>query len=211
MKDITKSKNISPYNIPADLETGDYPDPAQLSFITDISNRVLWLQGEVDETWLEYARHIMLWNREDAGIPVEKRKPIKLIFFTCGGSLDINNSLVDIITLSKTPVYGYNIGYAASAGCFIYMSCHKRYALKNAYFVIHNGSGEFAGTYEQVAAAMDNYQEQIQELGNFILNHSTIPVDVLNENIANDWYLNSTKAVEYGFCDGIIDDIDQLL
>ena len=119
------------------------PDPSLLWYYEDLEDRVYQLVGEVDEGLLDFSRHVIRWNREDKGKPVEERKPIKLFFFSPGGSLDINYSVIDIIRLSKTPIIGINMGVCCSAAAYIYLACHKRYMLPHSYFVFHQGLSLF--------------------------------------------------------------------
>ena len=125
----------------------------------------------------------------------------------------MNNALVDIIKMSKTPVYAYNMGEAASAACFIFMACHKRYAMPKSTFLLHKGSTtNMGGTYDQVAAEMDEYERLIEELSMFILKHSKISAEELLKNLGGEWYVTAEKAYqEYGFVDGIVENIDELL
>ena len=136
------------------------------------------------------------------------RVPIKLLFFSYGGDLDVNNVLIDTISMSKTPVIGINCGQAASAACFIYLSCHKRYTFPNAEFLIHQGAGAFEGTYEQVCSALMNYQQQIERIGEFVLARTNIPEDVFQEHFTQDWYLSAEEAVDYGMASKIIKSLD---
>ena len=110
--------------IPQNVENLHLPDPSLLQFYKNYDNRIIWIDDEITEMTLEYAKMIMQWNFEDKqnNIPIEERKPIKILFFSPGGSLEVNNSLVDTITLSETKVIGINVGVAASSGCFIYRS-----------------------------------------------------------------------------------------
>lgn len=199
--------------IPDSVENLQLPDPELVTFYRNLENRVIWLDSEVDEYSLEYGRLIIDWNREDKGKPVEDRKPIKLMVMSPGGALDINNALIDIIKLSKTPVYSYNIGTADSAACFIFMACHKRFALPKSTFLLHKGStSNMSGTYDQVASAMDEYERLIGELASFILKHSKITPEVLAQNLGGEWYVTAKQAHEdYGFVDEIVTDIDDLL
>jgi len=199
--------------IPASVENMKLPAPELITYYKNLENRTIWLDTEVDDIYLEYGRYIIEFNREDQGIPVEERKPIKLMFMSPGGSLEINNAMIDLIKLSKTPIYGYNIGVAASAACFIFMSCHKRFALPNSVFLLHKGStSNMGGTYDQVAAEMEEYERQIGELAKFIIAHSKIDVDTLAENLSGEWYVTAEEAfVDFGFVDSIVEDIDELL
>ena len=108
-------------------------DPSLLNFYNDLEERIYWLTGSIDNLTLDLVQYIIKWNREDKGIPIEERKPIRLIIFSDGGLIDVEESIVSFIRLSKTPVYGIDVGMVASAASLIYISCHKRYALPNAY------------------------------------------------------------------------------
>lgn len=198
--------------IPENLETAKLPDPSILTYYRNLENRILWLDSEVDDIWLQYERQIIEWNRDDYGKPTETRTPIKLCFYSYGGDLDINESFISLIKLSKTPIIGINMGQACSAGCFIFMACHKRLALQGARFLLHQGSANnISGTYEQVVSCVMEYQRQIENLCKYIKEHSTIPDDVLEERICTEWYMTADEAVEYGICDAIVSDIDEIL
>lgn len=199
--------------IPQNVENLQLPDPSLLQFYRNYENRILWIDDEITTMTLEYAKMIMQWNFDDKAndIPIEERVPIKVIFFSPGGDLEVNNCLVDTIQLSKTPVIGVNVGMAASSGCFIYLACHKRYTFPTAEFLLHKGAGQFSGTYDVVISAIMNYQRQIEELGNFVLSHTNIPEEIFEENFATDWYLSSKEAIEYGVADKIITSLDEII
>ena len=199
--------------IPQNVENMQLPNPELLTFYKNFEDRTLWIDSEISDYSIEYAKYIMQWNKIDKqnNIPVNERTPIKSLFFSPGGDLNVNNMLVDTILLSTTPVIGINCGMAASAGCFIYLSCHKRYTLPNAQFLIHQGAGKFEGTYDIVVAAIMNYQREIENLGKFVLSRTKIPEEIFNENFATDWYLDAQEALEYGLCERVIESLDEIL
>lgn len=199
--------------IPQNVENVHLPNPELLTFYRNYEDRILWIDDEINEYSIEYAKYIMQWNKDDkdSGIKKEDRKPIKLLFFSPGGDLTVNNLLVDTIALSETKVIGINCGMAASAACFIYLSCHERYVLPNAQFLIHQGAGTFDGTYEIVVAAIMNYQREIENLGKFVLSRTNIPEDVFYDNFSTDWYLDADEAIEYGLCSKIIKSLDEII
>lgn len=199
--------------IPQNAENLQLPDSSLLQFYKNYENRILWIDDEITTMTLEYAKMIMQWNFEDKqkNIPKEVRTPIKVIFFSPGGDLEVNNCLVDTIQLSETSVIGINVGMAASSGCFIYLACHKRYTFPTAEFLIHKGAGQFAGNYDEVVAAILNYQRQIEELGNFVLTRTKIPNDVFEEHFSTDWYLSAKEAIELGVADGYITSLDEII
>lgn len=191
--------------------TANVPDPSLLWYYEDLEDRVYQLVGEVDEGLLDFSRHVIRWNREDRGIPVENRKPIKLFFFSPGGSLDINYSVIDIIRLSKTPIIGINMGVCCSAAAYIYLACHKRYMLPHSYFVFHQGSSQMSGTYGEVVAIMTDYQNQVAELSSFMEERTTYSIEEITDNIVTEWYVREEEALEKGVCHEVIEDIEVLL
>ena len=199
--------------IPQSVENLQLPDPTLLQFFKNYENRILWIDSEISEYTLEYAKMIMQWNFEDEqnNIPIEERTKVKILFFSPGGDLEVNNCLVDTILLSKTPIVGVNVGMAASSGCFIYLACHKRLTFPTAEFLIHQGAGSFSGSYEIVVSAIMNYQRQIEELGDFVLSRTNIPEEVFNENFSTDWYLSAKEAIEYGVSHKIITSLDEII
>lgn len=198
-------------NMEDDLENMKLPSPELVMFYKNLNERTLWLDCDVDANWLEYERLIIQINRADKGIDPKDRKPIRLMFFSYGGDLHINNSLINTIELSQTPVYGYNMGVSASAGCYIFLACHKRYSLKSAQFLLHKGSGSFGGTYDEVICQVENYTRQIEELADFLLKHTKIPPEMLEEKLGTEWYLSAAEAVQLGICDEIITSMDQIV
>lgn len=199
--------------IPQNVENLQLPDPSLLQFYKNCENRIIWIDDEITTMTLEYAKMIMQWNFDDKknNIPIEERKPIKVIFFSPGGDLEVNNCLVDTIQLSQTPVVGVNVGVVASSGCFIYLACHKRYTFPTAEFLLHKGAGQFQGNYNEVVAAIMNYQRQIDELGEFVLSRTNIPQKVFDENFATDWYLSAKEAIEYGVAEKYIASLDEII
>ena len=198
--------------IPHEVENLQLPSPELITYYRNLENRVLWLDSDVNDYWLEFSRKIIEWNRDDKDIPIEQRKPIRLMFFSYGGSLDINNALVDTIKLSKTPVYGINVGQACSAGCFIYLACHKRFAFPNAVFLVHQGSTEgISGNYNEVVSYIMEYQRKVEELVVYLKKNTKIPDNILEERIDTEWFISAQEAVQYGMCDKIIESLDEVL
>ena len=200
-------------SIPKDVENLQLPDPSLLQFYKNYENRIIWIDDEITTMTLEYSKMIMQWNFEDKqnNIPAKEIKPIKVIFFSPGGDLEVNNCLVDTIQLSITPVIGVNVGMAASSGCFIYLACHDRLTFPSAEFLIHKGADKFSGSYNDVVAAIINYQRQIEELGKFVLSRTNIPEDIFYENLEHDWYLSANEAVQMGVSHRIINSLDEII
>lgn len=192
--------------------TMQLPDPDLAQYWEDLKNRIVWINDEITENTLDLVSKIIYWNREDKDIPVEARKPIRIIFFSPGGSLEVQDTLVSMIKLSKTPIYGVALGMVASAASMIYLATHKHYALPNAYFILHRGSCQnISGDYANVQNAMEDYRRQVERLEKFYIENTKIPEEVIKEKLNSDWYVRGEKTIEYGLVDEWVTDINTLL
>lgn len=188
------------------------PDDSLLSFYTDLEERIFWVSDEINNYSLNLAHYILKWNREDRGIPVEKRKPIKLLIHSLGGELDIFRVLSDLIELSETPVYGINLGNAYSAAGLILLSCHKRFGLKSSNVLFHKGSCDgISGSFSEVAAFMDEYEKQVAELSEVILKKTKFTKEEVEKNMNGDWYVSAEDCVKHGVYDKIITSIFEII
>ena len=198
MQEYTEDKNL--------------PDPVMRRFYKDFARRVLWLDTEVTDGFLEFGKFILQWNAEDADKPVEERVPIKLMFFSPGGSLYVNNAMVDIISMSKTPVYGYNMGMAFSAACFMFLACHKRFALPSSSFMLHKGNAAMEGDTINIENTAADYKRSVARLIDLVVTRTTIPKNVANKKMNSDWFITAQDAHEkYGFVDEILTDMEQVV
>lgn len=185
------------------------PDPSLLQYYQDKQNRVIWMLGEVNDAAFDWVSEILQWNREDKDLPVEERKPIRLLISNYGGSLEEARMLIEIIKLSKTPVYGMAIGICASAASLIYLACHKRYATRNITLMLHQGSCQnLQGSYSEIQSFTENYKRDIEEMTEFYKNNTKFPSKIIDERMAKgDWYIRIDEALENGAVDELIEDI----
>lgn len=184
-------------------------DPSLVNFYSDLENRTYWLSDEINNYTFDLVQYIVRWNREDKDIPVEQRKPIRIIIDCPGGHLSVSETVSNIIKMSKTPVYGIALGYVASGATVIYLSCHKKFALPNSVFVLHKGScSGVSGTYDEIVAFARDYEKQMETLINFYIDNTNYTEEEIEENIQTDWYIRTGEALEKGIVDKLVTDID---
>ena len=186
-------------------------DPSLVQYYHDLANRSIWIDGEINASTLDIVSKIIRWNREDKDKSIEERKPIKLFFLSSGGDLEIEETVVSIIRLSQTPVWGIAMGMVASAASLIYLSCHKRFALPNAYLIIHQGSAQMGGNYDQMVAAMKDYEEQIERMTKFYIENTDYTEEEIRANIKTDWYVRGEELLERKLITDWVSTIDELL
>ncbi len=195
--------------IPPQAENLHLPDPSLLNYYKDIDRRLYWLVGAVDASLYELVQHIINCNYEDKDIPVKDRKPIRIIVASPGGSLEVEQTLVAIMEASATPVWCIAIGMCASAASMIYLAGHKRFATRNAYWMLHQGGCDnLEGSYQQIMSFMAKYQMDIEEMAEFYKSHTNFPTELIEKNLAEgDWYINIDEALENGICHEVITDL----
>lgn len=192
-----------------DNATLQLADPSLVNFYTDLDNRIYWLSDEINNYTFDLVQYIIRWNREDKDIPVDERKPIRIIVDCPGGHLSVSETVSNIIKMSKTPIYGIALGYVASGASVIYLSCHKKFALPNSVFVLHKGGcSGVSGTYDEIVAFARDYEKQMETLIDFYITNTNYTEEEIEENIQTDWYIRTEEALEKGIVDELITNID---
>lgn len=187
------------------------PNPDEVSYYVLEKERKLHLDFDVDPNVMAVYRMILRWNMEDRGIDPKDRKPIWLYIMSYGGNMDYMWTLVDAISMSRTPIYTVNVGIAASAASLIFMAGHRRYMFPDAKVVIHEGSAQLSGDAVKVMDASDSYKKELKRMKDFILAVTRIPRAQLNKKRNNDWELDAAFCMENGVCDRIVDNLEEVL
>ena len=197
--------------IPESVENLQLPNPELATYWRDQNDRVFWIEGEITDMLFEYSKQIIRCNKEDKGVPVEDRKPIRLFIDSPGGDLETTLAFIGLVGVSKPPVWTINAGIAYSGGGLILMSGHKRFALPNSQTLIHTGSGSVGGTYDQTTEQMKNYKQMVEKMKSFIISHTNIDQKLFKKNQSKDWFITTEEQLSLGIVDKIVDDLDEIL
>lgn len=196
--------------IPESVENMQLPNPDLLTYYKDEQDRILWVEGEIGDGLFELSKLILRYNKEDKDLPVEQRKPIKIFINSNGGDLDSTLAFIGLMEISKTPIWTINACWAYSAAGLILMAGHKRFALPNTECLIHSGSGQLGGTFDQTTEQMKNYKILVDKMRDFILAKTKIDQKLFKKNSAKDWYIYTDEMLDYGIVDKIVDNLDIL-
>lgn len=174
-------------------------------YLKELQNRTLYINDDIEQsTIIETVKNIIRYNKEDAGIPVEKRKPILLFLTSNGGDVDSGFELIDAIMTSVTPVYTINLGYQYSMGFLIGIAGHKRFAMPNAKILIHDGTNFVFNSSGKVQDQIE-FQRRVEDrIKAYILSRSSINEEEYNSKLRVEWYLFADEAKEKGLVDYII-------
>lgn len=171
----------------------------------DFKARKLYINYEIDENLIDdIVYNILKINTEDKGVPIEERKPILLYVTSNGGSVVDGFSLIDVILNSKTPVYTINLSYQYSMGFLIGLAGVKRFATKNATYLLHDGSNFVFNSTSKVKDQLEFQNKQEQRIKDYVLSRSNLSEKEYEDKLRIEWYMYSDEAKEKGFTDFII-------
>ena len=195
----------------APLLDSTLPDPSLVDFYRGIARREIFWNQEITNDVLMISNHIINWNREDTGVPVEDRKPIKIFINSDGGDVVPTLNVVSVIKASKTPVYTIGMGGCYSSGGILLMSGHKRFIFDNTTCLIHDGSCGAFGDSGKVVDNVEFYKKIDVRVSEFIIATTKITKELLKENSRKDWFIFSDEMINLGIADKIVDSIDEIL
>ena len=182
----------------------DFTDMVRME---DYLDRRINIGSIYDGLGREVERLINYWSRYDdkKGIPVDERKPIQLIIDSPGGSLVDAFTIVDAISLSKTPVHAFVIGAAYSGAFLITIACNKRYGYKHSSYLLHEGSvSEMSGTSSQFENFNAFYKKQLNQIKDLVLEYTDIEEDEYDKIRREDIWYDANEAYEKGIIDEIV-------
>ena len=199
---LTNSELIQKY-----LEQKDnFSDMEAVANASSLLNRELYLGGVSDEMSSGIEALIRFWNRQDDqdGLAPEDRAPIKIYIDSWGGEMVACYTIINAIELSKTPVWTINIGAAYSAGFFIYIAGHVRYAYRLSSFLYHEGETQMGGDAHKFRNRADFYKKQLEQLKEHVLKYTKLTEADYDKILKDDYWLTAEEAVEKGIVDKIM-------
>lgn len=152
----------------------------------------------------DVCKAILQYNKDDAAIPPEERQPIILYLDTPGGEVTAGMKLIDVIQASVTPVHIVNLGTCYSMGFLIYIVGHKRFASKNATFLMHDGSIDIGGSTSKTRDYIA-FNDMIEaRTKNLVISSTNITPELYDEKYRREWYMFADEAKELGIVDSIL-------
>ena len=193
--------------------------------LNDYNERRLYLYGSISDADSEFdefsnlpsktseiVEQIFDYNRDDQKITPKKRRPIKLYISSPGGVWVEGFSLIDAIALSKTPVHTINVGEWSSMSFLIGITGHKRFSFPSATFLMHDGSSGAFGSTSKVQDRIE-FEKRFEDevIKQHVLKHSNMKSVDYDALARVEYYLLPSDALERGFIDKIVTNIDEVL
>ncbi|MBR3236218.1 ATP-dependent Clp protease proteolytic subunit [Candidatus Saccharibacteria bacterium] len=168
--------------------------------------------NEYTSTINQIVKFIIDCNREDKDKPVNERTAIKLYIDSPGGDIGEGLALISIMEISKTPIYTINVGEWSSMAFLIGIAGHKRFSLPYSTFLLHEGTS-FAGGATNKVQDRVKFDERLetQIIKPHVLSHGNMSATDYDALTRVEYYMLPEDALEKGFIDEIVNDIDAIL
>ena len=187
------------------LATMQLPDIEAYSYWNLYNNRIISLEGNIDDWDYNIVKNIITLNM------IDKKKPIILLINSNGGFLDIANAIIGAIEASEAPVWTVNMGNALSGGCLVFLAGERRFATINSWCMAHSGSGDIQGNYADTKEAQKVWDSQVKAMYKYIMDRTGIDAKTCNKCKTKDWYLNEEDQLKYNFATEKLESLNQIL
>lgn len=167
-----------------------------------LKDRIVFLGTPVDD----YVANLLVAQL----LFLEKEDPDKDIDFyinSPGGSVSAGLAIYDTMQMIKPDVATICVGQAASMGGVLLAggTKGKRYCLKHARVMIHQGSAGFRGTPADIMVQVAEINQYIESLYNILAQHSGQDVDKVRKDCDRDYFMSGQEAIDYGLVDKLLE------
>lgn len=183
-KKKTLNKRISP------LTFSEYVDySSQLA-------REIYLTSITPQSAENIDKIIKMWNEIDDESEMEtlKRPPIKIYINSTGGSFEAMLLIMDIIKMSRTPVYTINMGIVQNEAFYVYIAGHMRYTYQKATFLYQYDLKSLMGEDPSNNNYISLYEKQLLELKEILIEKTKVTETEYNKHMKNKWWLTADEA-----------------
>ena len=171
----------------------------------NMNERKLIINQEVTDELLErLCMYILLWNKEDFYIPVEKRKKIYIYISSDGGDVIMGMNILDVIASSKTPIVTVGFAKCASMASYILASGHERICFPNTVVLLHDGQTGYMASGNKGKDIQNFYDRLYERTTRFMIENTKMTAEYLESIKDRETYLFADQAKEYGIVDKII-------
>lgn len=175
-------------------------------------NREIYLTSITAQTAEAIDRIIRMWNSIDDTESMEygKRHPIKIYINSMGGDFNAMLSIMDIIKLSRTPVYTVNMGIVQKEAFFIYIMGAQRLAYPRSTFLYERDLKHLDEENEQLDKYVNFYQRQLNELKDTVIEKTKITETEYNKHLKGCWWIMAEDAQKLRICTEVLYTINLL-
>ncbi len=166
-----------------------------------LKDRIVFLGDQVTDDMANVIIAQLLFLEAD-----DPDKDIYLYINSPGGSVTAALAMYDTIQYIKPDVVTICMGQAASAGALLLSagSEGKRYALPYSRVMIHQPAGGIQGKAAEAEVHIKELLRIRETLNEILSKHTGQPIEKIEKDIEQDYFMTAKEAVEYGIIDEVI-------
>lgn len=133
-------------------------------------------------------------------------KEISMYINSPGGSVISGMAIYDTMQYIKPKVSTMVVGLAASMGSVIAVGGEKgmRFSLPNSQFLVHQPSGGFQGTAEDILISAKSIEQTRERMYQLYVKHTGQDYETVRQAMDRDKWMTPEEAKEWGHLDEIV-------
>ncbi|WP_188454100.1 ATP-dependent Clp endopeptidase proteolytic subunit ClpP [Virgibacillus oceani] len=188
--------------IPTVIEQTNRGERAYDIYSRLLKDRIIMLGSAIDDNVANsIVAQLLFLEAEDPD------KDISIYINSPGGSITAGMAIYDTMQLIKPDVSTICTGMAASMGAFLLTAGEigKRYVLPNSEVMIHQPLGGTQGQATDIEIHTRRILEMREKINEILAERSGQPLEVIQRDTERDNFMTSTRAVEYGLVDKVLE------
>ena len=165
-----------------------------------LKERIIFLDKEIDSISASNIVSKLLY------LDSENHDDITLYINSPGGDVASGFMIYDTIKLIKSDVQTISLGTSASMAAILLLSgtVGKRKILPNSTVMLHDLSGGTQGKFTDIMIEVKKMNKMHKKIFDIIKENTKLTEEQIENNLKNDFWLNSEEALKYGIVDKII-------
>lgn len=165
-----------------------------------LQDRIVLCTGEVNDELAESVVAQLLYLESESS-----EKPINMLIFGPGGSVNAGWSIISTMDIIKCPVYTTVIGQTASMSAVIAISGEKdhRKIYPNARLMLHTVASSASGKIQDMKISMKETEIANETVFNHLAERIGADVNQLKEFCDRDFWMSAEESIKYGIMNSI--------